>query len=105
MKKLKRATLLILGIMVAALTFSGGFASANPKDLGDIEEEQYLLAEKILTEIEVTIPQNNLYKVYNADNRLVFETRNTEDQKLKILLNKSDLLTTINNTHYYKLSR
>jgi hypothetical protein len=109
MKTLKKATLLILGILVATFTILCQVSVGEPKNLEDLEKEQFMLIETILNEIEVQEKnaslQDNLYKIFNNDNKLVFETRNAEDQKLKSLINKSDLLTTINNISYYKLSR
>ena len=109
MNKLKKTALLILGILVATFSLMFQVCYGGTGSTGDHEEAEYQLVETILNEIEVekssTILQDNLYKIFNNDNKLVFETRNSEDQKLKNLLNKSDLLTTINNIYYYKLSR
>jgi hypothetical protein len=109
MNKLKKTALLILGILVATFSLMFQVCYGGTSSTGDHEEVEYQLVEEILNEIEVeknsTILQDDLYKIFNNDNKLVFETRNSEDQKLKNLLNKSDLLTTINNIYYYKLSR
>ena len=108
MNKLKKTALLILGILTTAFSLMIQVQAA-PGSTGDYEVAEYKLVETILNEIEVeknsTVLQGDLYKIFNIDNKLIFETRNAEDQKLKNLLNKSDLLTTINNINYYKLSR
>ncbi|MBR9999506.1 MAG: hypothetical protein KFF73_11070 [Cyclobacteriaceae bacterium] len=108
MKNIKKLTLLILGILVATFTLLSQMSFAGTNNLEDLEREQYQLVETIITEIEKetnTKILQDLYKIYNNEHSLVYETRNDEDQKLNNLLNKSDLLTTINNISYYKLSR
>ncbi len=62
------------------------------------------LVNEIEMETNNLLAEKLLYKVYNDENKLVYESRNPEDQKLKNLLNKSDLLTTIDNISYFKLS-
>lgn len=109
MKNLSNRALLILGILIATLTLVNHWSLANTKSMVELEKEQKQLVAALVDEIEmetnILSTVNSLYKIYNADNKLVYETRNSEDQKLKNLLNKSDLLTTIDNISYFKLSR
>jgi lipopolysaccharide export LptBFGC system permease protein LptF len=110
MKKAIINSFLLAGIFLATITLVSNGALASPSTLEDLEKEQYQLAESIMNQLDrETIrnmtDENNLFKVYNTKDQLVFETRNSNDQKLKILIGKSDLLTTINNITYYKLSR
>lgn len=109
MNNLSKKALLISGILIATLTVSYHLSWADSRSIEKLEQEQEQLVASLVYEIE--LEANNLmaeklvYKIYNYENKLVYESRSSEDQKLKNLLNKSDLLTTINNTSYFKLSR
>jgi len=108
MRKFTNHAILIIGIVIATLTILTNLSIADSKSSGELEKEQYRLVESLVNQIEqeknTTRIENNLYKVYNKENNLVFETRNSNDQKLRNLLDKSDLLITIDNISYYKLS-
>jgi len=109
MKNYSNKILLIIGIFVATLTFCNNFSLADSNSNEFFEIEQYQLVESIIYELDrennINVTDNIIYKIYNCDNKLIYETRNNKDQKLKMLLNKSDLLTTIDNISYFKLSR
>lgn len=44
-------------------------------------------------------------QVFNSEFRLVYESSDQQDRKLRELLVRSDLILEINNTHIYQLSR
>jgi PDZ domain-containing secreted protein len=109
MNNLSKKVLLISGILAVALTVSYHLSWADSRSIEEFEQEEEQLVASLVYEIEMEA--NNLmaeklvYKIYNYENKLVYESRSSEDQKLKNLLNKSDLLTTIDNISYFKLSR
>lgn len=109
MNKLPKKALLISGILMAALSMSYHLSWADSRSIEEFEQEQEQLVASLVYEIEmeanILMAEKLVYKVYNYDNKLVYESRSSEDQKLKNLLNKSDLLTTIDNISYFKLSR
>ncbi len=109
MRPQKRLTLLVV-LMVGIATAS--FASTYPDenfnyDTQDIE----VLASEALTnadKIEI-LPlgeqqQNHRYKIYNANKKLVYECRDADDERLKCLLKRSDLLMTTDSSSYYYLA-
>lgn len=109
MKNYSNKILLIIGFLVASMAFNNTFSLADTESNNIVEAEQYRLAESILYELNnetnTGLSESIHYKIYSCDNKLVYEARKGKDQKLKILLLKSDLLTTIDNIFYYKLSR
>jgi hypothetical protein len=109
MKDFTKKVLLISGLLVAMLICGQQVSWADTTNLEELEQQQEQLAALLVNEMEMetnlVISEKTVYKIYNHENKQVYESRNSEDQKLKILLNKSDLLTTIDNISYFKLSR
>ncbi len=109
MKNLSKKAILITGLMVAALIVGNQLSWADSRSIEELEKQQEQLVASLVDEIEMEatnqMSEKLVYKIYNYENKLVYESRNSEDQKLKILLNKSDLLTTIDNISYFKMSR
>jgi len=109
MKHLSKKAVLISGILVALLTLSQHASWADSRSLEKLEKQQDQLVASLVSEIEMEakeiMSEKLVYKIYNYDNKLVYESRSSEDQKLKNLINKSDILTTIDNISYFKLSR
>jgi hypothetical protein len=108
MINIKSKVILIFGIIVAGIALMSNHSMAATSELETTEMEQYALVASLVNDMaELNVLETtyeNVYKVYNADNRLVYESRSEEDPKLKSLMNKSDLLTNVDQVYYYKLS-
>lgn len=109
MKSILRRIILSQGVIIAILAMINTFAQADPirtNTIGfELEEQTEILALDILEELNLDQPELRQYKVYNTDDRLIYETDNIEDKKFIQLIKSSDYITEINDTFYYKLSR
>ncbi len=109
MRNIKNRFLLIAGILIASFLISGHLTIAGPSDLENTEMEQYQLAESIFFEMvvkpEIEKVNGTIFKVYNSNQELVYESRNKTDLRLRNLISKSDLLTTVDHTTFYQLSQ
>ena len=106
---LSKRSILILGILVAMGLLISNIGNTVPmmeNNLETLEVESIQLAKHIVQSMEnMNMAEIQRVKIFNDAGKLVYETRNTKDEKLVQLLNKSDFLTQINNISYYKLSR
>lgn len=107
-KKLKILTLLI-GIIVAVIalsntnTYAENLSSSENKELKTTEAEMIAVIEQILEKSEVKTTEAKRLKFYNAKNQLVYESRDENDERLKILLRRSDLVLQTDSSSYYLL--
>jgi len=107
-KKLKISTL-IFGIIVAvvALTNSNSYAenieNNESTELKTLEIEMLEVIEQILEIDEVQIVKDKRLKIYNSKSQLVYECRNKNDERLKILLRRCDLVLQTDSSSYYLL--
>jgi hypothetical protein len=69
-------------------------------------EQNYQLTElqTLVNEIDPGL-NNEIIKIYNSSDELIYETRDQEDERIQILIIKSDFLTEINKIKYFKLTR
>ena len=106
---MSKRSILILGILVAMGLLISNIGNTVPmmeNNLETLEVESIQLAKHIVQSMEnMNMAEIQRVKIFNDAGKLVYETRNTKDEKLVQLLNKSDFLTQINNISYYKLSR
>lgn len=103
---LKRLIIMILPVvLIMAIRFSAGANTGNEDEINSFQERLRIAESYFGTNPEPVIPVSNVYKIYDTDYNLVYESANKQDQKLKCLLSKSDLVTETNNTHIYQLSR
>lgn len=106
--KLKISTL-IFGIIIAivALTNSKSFAenSENSEitELKTSQTEMLKVIEQILDDSEIVVKKNKCQKIYNSNNKLVYECRDKNDERLKDLLRRSDLVLRTDTSSYYLL--
>ena len=109
MININKKVTIILGIIIAGIATISNPSIAATSEIETSDAEQYALVESLVTDMtDIDVQENsseNVFKVYNRDNHLVYESRNREDQKLIQLMKKSDLLTNVNQIYYYKLSR
>jgi hypothetical protein len=107
-KKLKISTL-IFGIVVAviALSNSRSFADAVENveviELKTQETEMLEILEQIFESKNIEQNQEKSVKIYNLTNQLVYESRDKDDERLKILLHRSDLVLQTDTSSYYLL--
>ena len=107
-KKLKTFTLLI-GIIVAVVALSSTNTYAENTDSNEATELEALEAE--MMEVIENILDNDAsentkakrIRFYNDQNQLVYESRDKDDRRLKILLRRSDLVLQTDSSSYYLL--
>ena len=107
-KKLKISTL-IIGVIVAVLTLSNSSSFAEKYEKNEVikfelsESEIINVIEQVLEKNEVKLVDDKIIKIYNIRSQLVYESRDREDRRLKILLRRSDLILHTNSSSYYLL--
>ena len=107
-KKLKISTL-IFGIVVAVIalsntkSFADTFENAEVIELKTQETEMLEILEQILESKNIEQNQEKCIKIYNLKNQLVYECRDKDDERLKILLHRSDLVLQTDTSSYYLL--
>ena len=107
-KKLKISTL-IFGILVAivALSHSNLYAEnierEEATELKTNEIEMLEVIEQILYDQETEFERKNCIKIYNIKNQLIYECRDKDDERLKDLLRRSDLVLRTDSSSYYLL--
>lgn len=111
MKYTIKISTLFFGVIVAAMSFSYSELYADNKGLVEFKEFVATSAET-LKEIETNLMNDTAtaecesevrIRIYNTSNQLVYECRDKDDQKLKILLRRSDLLLHTDTSSYYLL--
>ena len=109
MKKKFKISTLIFGIIVAvvALTNTSIYAeSMESKDVTELktqEAEMLEVIEQILEGDDMLFTEKICSKIYNSKNQLVYECRNKDDERLKTLLRRSDLVLQTDSSSYYLL--
>jgi hypothetical protein len=109
---MKPAKTLILLALVFAGVASASIASANPDENFnyDTKDVEVLASEALNNDDGIqTVPLNeeqlnHRYKIYNANKKLVYESRDANDARLKCLMKRSDLLLTTDSSSYYYLA-
>lgn len=107
-KKLKISTL-VFGIIVAIVAFSnsksfaGSFENAAVSELKTLETELLEVIEQILDEEITKTNDKKCMKFYNAKNQLVYECRDKDDERIKVLLRRSSLVLQTDSSSYYLL--
>ena len=67
------------------------------------ETEMLKVIEQVLEDKETKPEANECLKIYNQNRQLVYETRDKEDERLVILLRRSDLIWRNDSSSYYLL--
>ncbi len=107
-KKLKISTL-IFGIIIAVIALSNSKSYADNFENTEVKKSEIQEAEMLdviehLLALKIVEPvQKKCTKVYNAKNQLVYECRDKDDERLKILLRRSDLVLQTGTSSYYLL--
>ena len=109
MKKKFKISTLIIGIIVAVIafsnsnTFAGSLENKEVTELKTLDVEILELVQGIIDEKSENIDNNKCIKFYNSNKRLVYECRDKNDDRLKILLRRSDLVLQTDTSSYYLL--
>lgn len=67
------------------------------------QTEMLEVIEKVLNDFEIEQDAKPCMKIYNSKNQLVYECRDKEDARLKILLRRCDLVLYTDSSSYYLL--
>ena len=109
MKKRLKISTLIVGIIVAVLALSNSSSYAEKSDTNEViqlkptESEVLEIIEHVLA-VEQSEPEPIVcLKIYNSDRKLVYESRDKDDERLIILLRRSDLIWRNDSSSYYLL--
>lgn len=106
--KLKISTL-IFGIIIAVValsnsnTYAGNNERSDVTELKALEIEMLEVIEQILEKDEVQLVKDKCLKIYNSKSQLVYECRDKNDERLKILLRRCDLVLHTDSSSYYLL--
>ena len=109
MKKKRKISTLIFGILVAIIALSHSSLHAEGVERSEVTElktndiEMLEVIEQILNDQEFELALNTCMKIYNNKNQLVYECRDKDDEKIKILLRRSDLVLQTDSSSYYLL--
>ena len=107
-RKLKISTLIFgIAIAVIALSNTRTFADANGNteavDLKTFDTDMLEVIEQIFEKHYVEENKEKSTRIYNLKNQLVYESRDKDDERLKILLRRSDLVLQTDASSYYLL--
>ncbi len=108
MKKDLKVLVLVFGVIIAlvALSNTQSYADNNEQteskevvafDMQNLEKVEQMLQQPEPEECDKRI------KIFNSDNELVYECRDNDDQRLKLLLRRSDLVLETDSSSYYLL--
>ena len=109
MKKKFKISTLIIGIIVAVIAFSNSNTFADSLENKEVTElktldvEMLELMKGIIDEKSENIENKKCIKFYNSNKKLVYECRDKNDDRLKILLRRSDLVLHTDTSSYYLL--
>lgn len=112
MKKKIKISMLIFGIVVAVIAFTNSRSYADSSEYTESTEstestkmdlEMLDVLEKILDDNNMNLHQDKNTKIYNSKSQLVYETNDKDDEHLRILLRRSDLVLQTDTSSYYLL--
>ena len=109
MKKRLKISTLIFGIIVAVLALSNSNSYAEKSETMEViqlkptESEVQDVIAHVLEEKEVKLELTECLKIYNSEHQLVYESRDKDDERLKILIRRSDLIWRNDSSSYYLL--
>jgi len=109
MKKQIRTLTLIFGVIIAIFALTNSKTYAKNMDRTSIEEittvEQEVMQEirDNLKLIEQDTDCEKRIQIFNSENQLIYECRGRDDQRLDLLLRRSDLIFQTDSSSYYLL--
>ena len=112
MKKNHKTLTLILGVVVALITLSSVESVADNNSTK--KTDQIITVDmEIVKEVELKIMKTTFIteskdakqiKIFNEDRKLIYESKDPEDRRLKIMLRRSDLFMKTKTSSYYLLN-
>ena len=109
MKKKHKLSTLIFGIIIAILalsntsTYADNMETQDPAEVKKFESEMIEVIEHIFEIPQAVTDKDICTKIYNSKNQLIYECRDKNDERLKILLRRSDLVLQTDTSSYYLL--
>ena len=109
MKRKHKLSTIIFGIIIAiiALSNTSSYAESmktqDKTELKRFEAEMIEVIEHILESPQVLVEKERCSKIYNSKNKLIYECRDKNDERLKSLLRRSDLVLRTDSSSYYLL--
>lgn len=83
--------------------YANNIENTDALELKTEQVEMFNIIQQILEKSEFVSEENICMKIYNKNNQLVYECRDKDDQRLKILLRRSDLVLQTDSSSYYLL--
>jgi hypothetical protein len=108
MKKDLKVFALVFGVIIAIVALSNTQTYADNNEHAELKE-MVALEVGTLEKIEqmLQLPEaeecEKRIKIFNSDNELIYECRDDDDQRLKLLLRRSDLMLQTDSSSYYLL--
>ena len=109
MKRFYKISTLIFGIAIALVAVSSANLHAENIEKNEIDEidivenEMLEVIEQILENETIAPEKDKSLKIYNEKNQLVYESRDEQDERLQLLLRRSDLMLQTDSSSYYLL--
>jgi len=109
MKKNLKISALIFGMLIAVIAMSNTRSHAEMSEnvelseIETLETEMLKVIEQILEEKNEELIIENCTKIYNEKNQLVYQSKDKDDEHLKTLLRRSNLVLQTGTSSYYML--
>jgi len=108
MKKKIKGLTLVFGVVIAFVAFSTTKTYAEKLESNSIQKNTTIEADMLQKveekiKLEEAVPCEKRIKIFNSENRLIYECRGDDDQRLKLLLRRSDLMFQTDSSSYYLL--
>ena len=109
MKKKHKLSTLVFGIIIAIVALANTSSYADKMDTEEVtglkisEAEMVEIIERVLDETGTVKEREKCLKIYNSKSQLVYECRDKSDERLKLLLRRSDLVLQTDSSSYYLL--
>lgn len=108
MKNKFKILTLVFGVVIAVLAFSTTKTYADKLESNSINEIATIEADMLqevedIIKLEEAIPCEKRIKIFNSENQLIYECRGDDDQRLELLLRRSDLMFQTDSSSYYLL--
>jgi len=109
MKNRMKTSTIILGIIVAVLALSNSNVRADTSETSEIKELKDSKVEMMSTIahlLDVSSDSTKIvekFKIFNNKSELIYESKDENDQRLKLLIRRSDLICYTDTSSYYLL--
>jgi len=108
MKNRIKILTLVFGVVIALVAFSNTKTYAEKLEITSINKITVLEADMLQEVKELIRPEEvepciKLIKIFNSENQLIYECREDDNQRLELLLRRSDLIFQTDSSSYYLL--